>query len=87
MMLEKGYENNLLISILFLHPKLGADSYVLMSGKHLTDSTLKDYIMKTFIRTALCASILFSTASMAAMMSDNTTMVGGAAMYPYKKYR
>ncbi|EIC83181.1 fasciclin domain-containing protein [Serratia sp. M24T3] len=40
--------------------------------------------MKTFIRTALCASILFSTASMAAMMSDNTTMVGGAAMYPSK---
>ncbi|MGY2799320.1 putative surface protein with fasciclin (FAS1) repeats [Ewingella americana] len=39
--------------------------------------------MKTLIRTAICASILFSTASMAAMMSD-TTMVGGAAMYPSK---
>ncbi|TPG63413.1 fasciclin domain-containing protein [Ewingella americana] len=37
--------------------------------------------MKTLIRTAICASILFSSASMAAMMSD-TTMVGGAAMYP-----
>ena len=39
--------------------------------------------MKTLIRTAICASILFSSASMAAMMSD-TTMVGGAAMYPSK---
>jgi uncharacterized surface protein with fasciclin (FAS1) repeats len=39
--------------------------------------------MKTLIRTAICASLLFSTASMAAMMS-NTTMVGGAAMYPSK---
>lgn len=39
--------------------------------------------MKTLIRTAICASILFSTASIAAMMSD-TTMVGGAAMYPSK---
>lgn len=39
--------------------------------------------MKTIIRTALCASLLFSTASMAAMMSD-TTMVGGAEMYPSK---
>ncbi len=39
--------------------------------------------MKTLIRTALCASLIFSTASMAAMMSD-TTMVGGAAMYPSK---
>lgn len=39
--------------------------------------------MKTLIRTAICASILLSSASMAAMMSD-TTMVGGAAMYPSK---
>ena len=39
--------------------------------------------MKTLIRTAICASILFSSASMAAMMSD-TTMEGGAAMYPSK---
>src|SRR5476651_1209860 len=39
--------------------------------------------MKTLIRTAICASILFSSASMAAMMSD-TTMVGGAAMFPSK---
>ncbi|MGC6388972.1 fasciclin domain-containing protein [Ewingella sp. S1.OA.A_B6] len=39
--------------------------------------------MKTLIRTAICASILFSSASMAAMMSD-TTMVGGAAMLPSK---
>src|SRR5476649_2710944 len=39
--------------------------------------------MKTLIRTAICASILFSSASMAAMMSD-TTMVGGAPMYPEK---
>ena len=37
--------------------------------------------MKTFIRSALCASLLFSTASMAEM-SQNTVMVGGAAMYP-----
>jgi len=49
----------------------------------LTYIIQKDHIMKTLIRTAICASILFSTASMAAMMSD-TTMVGGAAMYPSK---
>lgn len=40
--------------------------------------------MKTLIRTAICASLLLSTASMAAMMSQNTTMVGGAEMYPSK---
>lgn len=39
--------------------------------------------MNIFIRSALCASVLLSTASMAAMSSD-TTMVGGAAMYPSK---
>src|SRR5476649_783933 len=49
----------------------------------LTYIIQKDQIMKTLIRTAICASILFSTASMAAMMSD-TTMVGGAAMYKTK---
>lgn len=37
--------------------------------------------MKTFIRTALCASLLLSTASMAEM-TRNTVMVGGAAMSP-----
>ncbi|MBU9808569.1 fasciclin domain-containing protein [Rahnella sp. C60] len=40
--------------------------------------------MKTLIRTAICASLLLSTASMAAMMSQSTTMVGGAEMYPSK---
>src|SRR5471032_1572685 len=39
--------------------------------------------MKTLLRTAICASLLLSTASMAAM-SQNTTMVGGAEMYPSK---
>jgi uncharacterized surface protein with fasciclin (FAS1) repeats len=48
-----------------------------------TQRIKKERIMKMLIRTALCASILFSTASMAAMMSDNV-MVGGAAMYPSK---
>src|SRR5471030_2093903 len=39
--------------------------------------------MKTLLRTAICASLLLSTASMAAM-SQNTKMVGGAEMYPTK---
>lgn len=42
--------------------------------------------MKTLLRTAICASLLLSTASMAAMMSQSTTMVGGAEMYPSKKH-
>ncbi len=32
--------------------------------------------MKTLIRTAICASLVFSSVSMAAMMSE-TVMVGG----------
>ncbi|HHH0387061.1 TPA: fasciclin domain-containing protein [Yersinia enterocolitica] len=39
--------------------------------------------MKTLIRTAICASLVFSSVSMAAMMSD-TVMVGGASMLPSK---
>ncbi|MBK0035280.1 fasciclin domain-containing protein [Erwinia sp. S43] len=39
--------------------------------------------MKTVIRSALCASFLFSAAALAEM-SQNTVMVGGAAMYPSK---
>lgn len=39
--------------------------------------------MKKLLCTALCSSLLFSSVSMAAMMSD-TVMVGGAAMYPSK---
>ncbi|WP_145517752.1 fasciclin domain-containing protein [Yersinia mollaretii] len=39
--------------------------------------------MKTLIRTAICASLVFSTVSMAAMMSE-TVMVGGASMFPSK---
>ncbi|MFW5389084.1 fasciclin domain-containing protein [Yersinia sp. 2542 StPb PI] len=39
--------------------------------------------MKTLLRTAICASLLFSTVSMAAMMSE-TVMVGGAPMLPSK---
>lgn len=39
--------------------------------------------MKTLIHSVICASLLFSTASMAEMMS-NTVMVGGAEMYPSK---
>lgn len=38
--------------------------------------------MKTFIRTALCASVLFSAASMAEM-SQNTVMVGGGRHVPF----
>ncbi|MBP2169795.1 putative surface protein with fasciclin (FAS1) repeats [Erwinia toletana] len=39
--------------------------------------------MKTLIRSAICASLLFSSVSMAEMMS-NIVMVGGAEMYPSK---
>ncbi len=39
--------------------------------------------MKTLIRTAICASLVFSSVSMAAMMSD-TVMVEGASMLPGK---
>ncbi|CNH19484.1 transforming growth factor-beta induced protein IG-H3 [Yersinia thracica] len=39
--------------------------------------------MKTLIRTAICASLVFSSVSMAAMMSD-PIMVGGASMLPSK---
>lgn len=39
--------------------------------------------MKTVIRSALCATLLFSAATLAEL-SQNTVMVGGAAMYPTK---
>lgn len=39
--------------------------------------------MNIFLRSALCAAVLLSTASMAATSSD-TKMVGGAEMYPSK---
>lgn len=41
--------------------------------------------MKAFIRTTLCASILLGSTSIAMAMSmSDTTMVGGAEMYPSK---
>lgn len=40
--------------------------------------------MKTLICSAVCATLLFSTASMAEMTA-NTVMVGGASMYPSRK--
>lgn len=39
--------------------------------------------MKTIVRTALCASLLFSGVAMADSMSNNV-MVGGSAMFPSK---
>jgi uncharacterized surface protein with fasciclin (FAS1) repeats len=51
--------------------------------QNFTSLTFEELVMKKLITGVICASVLFSGVSAAAMMSDQV-MVGGAAMYPSK---